>query len=697
MPSAKVSSGSKPHAGARTRNHYGLSRTGCARCKNQRLKCDEQKPECGRCVRVGAECPGYVQRLKWSTKYEIFRPEQERRRVENETTSLSEQSRHYMRPSELQSPFKDQFGLERPAFQMENPVDIEQLLQMVDDVNETQLYPSVPELAGGHLVPTLEESQPGDSQLSSVLRDADHSAPLQAEDVYPVVSLESDCHSSYVEPQQSSTVSGVAVPESEQNAKEVNRLMSPKALRHQRHRSVALPLKTLNDPSSVLVEFYFKETAQVFSCYDSQMNPFRTTVSHLWGSSAIIYCTLQSMAAACLVDSFPQFGPIGRRLRKEAIELLEEETQCDETSLLALLMLGGTASWHDPRDLGLSFFNRVRSRLASMPMLRLSEGHDDNFHFFHESLIYWEMLLAYVVDNSELDPSGGPLMSVEYFPSWKVPHPWTGIARDTQYTVQEIGRLIRRQRKSSCSRRFVSEEHIRELQDTIATAGKLEERLLALRHPVEQDVINTEDRETPTWHLLTLAEVYRSTGLVQLYHVFPDLLRRRLVREFRIVDRASSSSENISPYICKCWLTSFALKTLSLLKSIPLESGTRDFQPFPLVALSSELRMLPPPKTGALLATSPTDASGIFPSGSMPEVSLQLVEVGRMRGFIQSRLLSFLHILPPKPIHVCLDIVTETWARMDDQYRINKTTKYGDDDVYWMDVMIENGWETTMA
>lgn len=197
------------------------------------------------------------------------------------------------------------------------------------------------------------------------------------------------------------------------------------------------------------------------------MNPFRTTVSRLWGSSAIIYCTLQSMAAACLVDSFPQFGPIGRRLRKEAIELLEKETRCDETSLLALLMLGGTASWHDPRDLGLSFFNRVRSRLASMPMLRLFEGHDNNFHFFHESLIYWEMLLAYVADNNELDPSGGPLMSVEYFPSRKVPHPWTGIARDTQYTVQEFGRLIRRQRKSSYSRRFVSEEHIRELQDTI--------------------------------------------------------------------------------------------------------------------------------------------------------------------------------------------------------------------------------------
>jgi len=69
-----------------------------------------------------------------------------------------------------------------------------------------------------------------------------------------------------------------------------------------------------------------------------------------------------------------------------------------------------------------------------------------------------------------------------------------------------------------------------------------------------------------------------------------------------------------------------------------------------------------------------------------------------MRGFIQSRLLSFPHILPPKSIHVCLDIVMETWAKIDGQYRTDRTAINGEEeDVYWMDVMIENGWETTMT
>ncbi|KAL1999067.1 hypothetical protein VTN02DRAFT_5102 [Thermoascus thermophilus] len=67
---------------------------------------------------------------------------------------------------------------------------------------------------------------------------------------------------------------------------------------------------------------------------------------------------------------------------------------------------------------------------------------------------------------------------------------------------------------------------------------------------------------------------------------------------------------------------------------------------------------------------------------------------GWMRGLLESRLLSFLHILPPRPIHGCLDMVTE-----DGQYRTTKTTRHGDEDedVYWMDVMIEDGWETAVA
>jgi hypothetical protein len=34
-----------------------------------------------------------------------------------------------------------------------------------------------------------------------------------------------------------------------------------------------------------------------------------------------------------------------------------------------------------------------------------------------------------------------------------------------------------------------------------------------------------------------------------------------------------------------------------------------------------------------------------------------------------------------------LDVVTETWRRMDE----------GSEDIYWMDIMMEKGWETIMG
>ncbi|KAK8192683.1 hypothetical protein M8818_007855 [Zalaria obscura] len=468
-------------------------------------------------------------------------------------------------------------------------------------------------------------------------------------------------------------------------------------------RAAAWPVpQSLNDESSILVEFYFKETAVVFSCYDSPLNPFRTTVSALWENSPVMYYTLQSMAAASLTDSFPQLASMGPQLRKKAITLLEKEDAYDHKSLLALLMLGGTASWHDPRDLGLTFFNTARKRLETM-----STSGNNNARFFEEALIYWEMLLSFVTDNDDLMPLKDGAYTKEYNPLRKVPHPWTGIARDCQYAVQEVGRLIRHERKLAHARNFATHARIKQLRQAMARAGELEERLLELAHPVESDVVNPEDNETPVWHLLNLAEIYRRTGLIQLYHVFPDLLQRRLPHdesadtEMRGDDTAApspGSDKDVSPFVHCDWLTSFALQTLELLKSIPLESGTRDFQPFLLVALCSELRIPRPETTSntgpSLASTTTTTPSGVFPSGTVPEVSVRSIQVSRMRKVLLGRLTALLHVLPPKPIQLCLNIVKETWSQMDTAAQSGASEA---DDVYWMDVMIANGWETTMA
>jgi hypothetical protein len=263
-----------------------------------------------------------------------------------------------------------------------------------------------------------------------------------------------------------------------------------------------------------------------------------------------------------------------------------------------------------------------------------------------------------------------------------------------------------------------------------------------------------------------MAEVYRCTGLMQLYRVFPDLLRNRLPNPdaaqypstgssardpFFPIDLDSmnifpgfgesnstptannttnpsttqytpssasqdtfssshsrshshsqshhpTSQEYSSQDLYDQWLTEFAVTTLSRLKTIPFESRTRCLQPFLLVASCSELR-LPQPSSDFLSTNNAqqqqrqhgtdenADAEADGASTETPSISMEAIEVSRTRRFILGRLTSFLHVLPPKPINVCVRLVKEVWRRMD----------AGQADTYWIDVMIEKGWETTMG
>ncbi|KAL9945255.1 hypothetical protein ACHAO5_005071 [Verticillium nonalfalfae] len=44
------------HSVKLTRKSHRKVRTGCSICKTRKIKCDEQKPQCGRCKKFGAEC-----------------------------------------------------------------------------------------------------------------------------------------------------------------------------------------------------------------------------------------------------------------------------------------------------------------------------------------------------------------------------------------------------------------------------------------------------------------------------------------------------------------------------------------------------------------------------------------------------------------------------------------------------------------
>jgi hypothetical protein len=604
------------------------------------LKCDESKPYCGRCTRLGVQCPGFSRPLKWSTEHE-----------KHGKAILDDASK-------MVEPLDDVF-----AASLSTP-------NAGDCAFASFLHPAF--VSGIKTVAQQgDEEMDFDAMLRNVNDDPRGEWLLQlsptAHDISRPTALS----------QSQQGIDGFR-----RTSRTLQSLITA--------RKSDIP-KSIVDESSELLQYYFKEVPQMvritkyasltdtltnsqFAVYDSQKNPFRATVSSLFSQSLAINYIAQSMAAACLIEVHPRFGKVGQTLRSNAMDLLQRETKLDYKSMLALLMLGGTTSWHDNRNLGIECFNLVRRRLHEIAESGDLMPNDNNFLFFHEALVYWEMLLVYATDAKDLLEVDGQEFDLhEMHPFRRVPHPWTGVARDTIKTVQKVGRLVRAQRTRAKGPAFTTMASIDQWKKALAEARALEEALLNAEHLKEDEVLNPEDSVTPVWHLTSLAEVYRLVGLIQIYKVFPDLLSERLavdepfdiatddqwLSELGQIPRANTATRNAG------WLTSLALEALGLLEKLSLDSGTRDFQPFLLVACSSELVCPDPGENGGGL-NSPSSFS----------------EVSAKRKFVLDRLASFLRILPPKPIRVCLGLVKETWRRMDD----------GEKSVYWMDVMIANGW-----
>lgn len=446
------------------------------------------------------------------------------------------------------------------------------------------------------------------------------------------------------------------------------------------------PPRILNDYSSVLVEYYFKEVAGIFSCYNGDLNPFRTTVSKLWQSSDSVFYVLQSMSAACLSDVVPSLHAVGYRLRNAAMAGVEadiRESRVETGSLLTLIMLGLSAPWHNANDLGFDLFKRARALLGTLCSGKtaafLEANNHRNLRFFQEAMIYWEMLLSYVSDVSVALPpaQGSQPLKAEHSNSLQpnFPHPWTGVGREAQVLAIEVGRLVRKERLRIKNRPvFTSLADVNASYRVIQKAKDLARQLQELQLPSQQAVVDPGDAQTPVEHLLALPELYRLTGLLQLYRVFPDLLAGS--------EGGSSQSEDgnlgeISPDDMIQRLAAFAVSIVDLLRTLPIESATKCVQPFFFVTVASELRMPPVREIGdqAIKGTVPRVAG---PSA---------IEILEARKFVISRLSTFEHVLPAKPLRQMRQIVTYTWGQIDK----------GVGDVYWMDVMTEMGWETILG
>ncbi|KAF2205861.1 hypothetical protein GQ43DRAFT_476965 [Delitschia confertaspora ATCC 74209] len=672
------------------------SRNGCGRCKTKRLKCDETSPECLQCKRRNVICPGYEKALKWSTKYEVFQPIQ------------------------LRYPLDDSLSTGDYSDKLAGNSSIPLTSEVVDSFEAlaavllTRSKPTTPN--EGDCSPTIV---PDELTIGNAHTAAEH--PLELDSTSPDAPRTSN--SSYFDkvleetqalPQDSAFDLDYPEPYDLDHLEDFSfggidqagDTISPRPVDSQASSSLLLSYYRIPSPSSssfqnqdsMLIQHYFQDVCVLFSSFDSALNPFRVAVAKVFQDTASIYYGIQSMAAAHLANTFPHMGIMGLELQSKAYSCLKNEltlrncggsTQTTGKLLLSILLLGLTTSWHSSSSLGQEFLRTARSLILPKLLSRPDqvEVQREN-QFFEESLIYWEMLMGFVTQDTLSFSAPLPLSTRHTVPKASpasqklngkiVPHPWTGVAPTVFMLFAEVGRVVHRERIL----RIYGPLNPIELQAIEDSAKMLEQALLGAECPSVEELADPGDERTSKHDLLTIAEAYRCAGLLEIYRIFPSILRMRLEEDSSAwsdkvhfdfsVPRLGTRYEAIDKSI---FLTTLALHILTLMSALPSGSGTCCTQPIILLTAGSELQLV-----------SSVDYFDVYANDA---------KVLRAREFVDRRLGELVMRLPRKPIVKVVDIVREVWWREDNAY--GRKVEKGGREVFWMDVMVEKGWQTVMG
>lgn len=452
----------------------------------------------------------------------------------------------------------------------------------------------------------------------------------------------------------------------------------------------------------MLVQYYFHTVCNQWSSFDCPLNPFRTIISRLWSRNAAIYFAIQSMSAASLANDFPTMRAIGIQTQQQAIACLNNSVQKgstqtkDDEYFLALLMIGSTTAWHDASDLGLPYLRAAQDHLLRQERQyknadsALAKQHP----LFKQCLLWWNLLAAFVtedspivdvessIENSETD------LAVYLVDGQILPHPWTGSLRYSLSLFYRTARIIRaaktshRRRPEALDPTLIDLTSMAEELELRQEAENLEDKILFTGFSFYCGPIDIGDSNTPPSHFLTLAEVYRCTALLQIYHVFPEILEERL--------QSNQAADDESPIpalflvlfpVAAEWSScsvedarhTLALHIVSLLEQLPSTSGTKVMQPVVLACISSDLVF----SSGSVLGAI---------ENAIPSLNTLDVDIAQARRKVKMRLSELTIILPKLPMQRIYNVVHETWDRADSGL-----------EEFWLDVMVDLNLETIMG
>lgn len=660
------------------------------------MKCDETKPACRRCTEKQTVCPGYGSNIRWSRKHEFLHQQTRQSRRKQHDASKDDNlilHQHKVVENCQENPVAAYPTTQANVYAMrDGPEDMESNTTDTIDLDSwahLDIFPSI-ELQTDS-IHELSPMNPLQSSMENFLQ----SETIGLDDIIEPISDQIEFLQESTREMGTQTACSEASREEEFHETQKPEILHVQTQSHLLDdlsgtfssqqpftgmistglelaaKLVVLPKmpisRKIGTIPEMLVPHFFKEIVPLYSCFDSELSSIRVLFQRLWQSSEPLFHLMQSMSAACLVEQFPHMGPIAVKEYCDSWRSLQnilggKEAGADTS--LALILLGQTASWHQPTNLA-----PACHRAATSAVKETYKAAHQDLDFFIPALDYWGMLLAFLTDEFELQSSHDPnSMS----PPRVLPHPFSGTSHATVRTLSHIGSLILRYKKQISSMIFMTEADIRAFRRALAEAQTLEEALLLYQAKECYWLSGTGDERTNLKDLKNIDEAYRCVGLLQLYRVFPDLLIRRY-RPWSKDELLNppEPSKIPTPMERGHWLTCLALHTIELLRAIDFSSRTRCVQPFILVATSSELQFV-------------TQQSQNEASNDISEFDLSIAAA---RQFIRVRLSAYTHILPLRKVRVINDLISAIWEEID----------AGNKNAYWLDVALKKNMATMMG
>ncbi|KAF5022682.1 hypothetical protein F66182_5230 [Fusarium sp. NRRL 66182] len=673
------------------------SRSGCLTCRNKHLKCDEARPACQVCISRGVQCGGYQRGLRWSTKHE--KPaEMAEHKHRLGGSSLDPQpctsKRRRGRP-----PKRQLDSASTPSFTAASSV------YSSSDANQGVF---------GEFM--LENSQPLDGRQSA--RPSEVQSSQSSNDFVSQFSLDMPVenlpdHDFGWSPDTLDLTTNLG------DFCNSNTELPFFPLQHS-FPTLFIP-PPITDPSSSLVEYWFRDVCSLWSQYDSPTNSNRTMATALWSTSEAVSTSLQSMSSAYLSSKMPHMKKTSISLMKNATNVIEAELSVVKSSpdldtvpmglIYGLFCLGTSICWLNASQLGIPFLREAKALLCRInkQKRRLSEEERVLLNIFNKSWTYCELLLSVVSDTNpynSLEVEEIDDISVDEHPTAAptepvvddMPHPWTGVSNTVSRLLTQTLRLCRNYHYHAKNPTpFTTHDHAAALS-MIQEAKSLEEKLLGLDFESAPAHTETGDQKTPCHHLVNVAEAYRLAGLIHIYQTFPDLVL------LRFPDSLSSQPDARVPWE-EC-ITPLSIRLVKLLEQLPADSGSKMTQPLLCITASTGLRFEPSenspisPESQASAATpSPFDLGNTEHCGlsdyidqlvqadedidrviTVTEPHLKIVDA---RCFIIGRLDALEALLPPRPIVIAKTLVQTIWGEYDKE-------KPGAASVHWIDVMEEH-------